>query len=209
MSGEQQAEPYFRGLQASICAALENEDGQAVFKTDSWQRPGGGGGISRVLADGAVFEKAGVNISAVHGQFKPEFAASLPAGDGLDFFATGMSLVLHPRNPRVPTVHANFRCLRRDSGVWFGGGYSQDLPLGFSTGFQPIYFITRYDDALPAFGQTRSDDTVMLAFTLLNRRFDYHGFTPRLSYVFTEQHSNIPIYSFTRNQIQIGLTSQF
>jgi hypothetical protein len=95
------------------------------------------------------------------------------------------------------------------SGVWFGGGYSQDLPLGFSTGFQPIYFITRYDDALPAFGQTRSDDTVMLAFTLLNRRFDYHGFTPRLSYIFSEQHSNIPIYSFTRNQFQIGLTSLF
>jgi tetratricopeptide (TPR) repeat protein len=95
------------------------------------------------------------------------------------------------------------------SGVWFGGGYSQDLPYGFSAGFQPSYFITRYDEALPAFGKTRSDDTVMLAFTLLNRRFDYHGFTPRISYVFTEQHSNIPIYSFTRNQFQIGLTSLF
>ena len=95
------------------------------------------------------------------------------------------------------------------SGIWFGGGYSQDLPFGFSAGFQPSYFITRYDAMLPAFGQTRSDDAVMLAFTLLNRRFDYHGFTPRLSYVFTEQHSNIPLYSFTRNQFQIGLTSLF
>ena len=95
------------------------------------------------------------------------------------------------------------------SGVWFGGGYSQDLPFGFSAGFQPSYFLTRYDDALAAFGKTRSDDTVMLAFTLLNRRFDYHGFTPRFSYVFSEQHSNIPIYSFTRNQFQIGLTSLF
>lgn len=95
------------------------------------------------------------------------------------------------------------------SGVWLGGGYSQDLPWGFSAGFQPAYFITRYDAALAAFGKTRSDDTVMLAFTLLNRRFDYHGFTPRISYVFTEQHSNIPIYSFTRNQFQIGLTSVF
>jgi tetratricopeptide (TPR) repeat protein len=95
------------------------------------------------------------------------------------------------------------------SGVWFGGGYSQDLPYGFSAGFQPSYFITRYDAMLPAFGKTRSDDAVMLAFTLLNRRFDYHGFTPRFSYVFTEQHSNIPIYSFTRNQFQIGLTSLF
>ena len=95
------------------------------------------------------------------------------------------------------------------SGVWFGGGYSQDLPFGFSAGFQPSYFITRYDAMLPAFGRTRSDNAIMLAFTLLNRRFDYHGFTPRVSYVFTEQHSNIPLYSFTRNQFQIGLTSLF
>ena len=95
------------------------------------------------------------------------------------------------------------------SGVWFGGGYSQDLPFGFSAGFHPSYFITRYDAMLPAFGKTRSDDTVMLAFTLLNRRFDYHGFTPRFSYVFSEQHSNIPLYSFTRNQFQVGLTSLF
>jgi outer membrane protein len=95
------------------------------------------------------------------------------------------------------------------SGVWFGGAYSQDLPFGFSAGFQPSYFITRYDDALAAFGKTRADNTLMLAFTVLNRRFDYHGFTPRFSYVFTEQHSNIPLYSFTRNQFQIGLTSLF
>lgn len=95
------------------------------------------------------------------------------------------------------------------SGVWFGGGYQQDLPFGFSAGFQSSYFITRYDAALAAFGKTRSDDTVMLALTLLNRRFAYHGFTPRLSYVFTEQHSNIALYSFTRNQFQIGLTSVF
>ena len=95
------------------------------------------------------------------------------------------------------------------SGVWFGGGYSQDLPWGFSAGFQPNYFITRYDATLAAFGKTRSDDAVSLAFTLLNRRFDYHGFTPRFSYVFSEQHSNIPLYSFTRNQFQVGLTSLF
>ena len=95
------------------------------------------------------------------------------------------------------------------SAVWFGGGYQQDLPLGFSAGFQPSYFITRYDAALAAFGTTRSDNAVTLAFTLLNRRFDYHGFTPRFSYLFTEQHSNIPLYSFTRNQFQIGVTSLF
>ncbi len=95
------------------------------------------------------------------------------------------------------------------SAVWFGGGYQQDLPFGFSAGFQPSYFITRYDAPLAAFGTTRSEDAVTLAFTLLNRRLDYHGFTPRLSYVFTEQHSNIPLYSFTRNQFQVGVTSLF
>ena len=84
--------------------------------------PGGGGGRSRVLADGNVFEKAGVNFSDVHGEFRPEMAGGLP-GRGTAFRATGISLVLHPRNPHVPTVHANFRRLRtRDDAGWFGGG---------------------------------------------------------------------------------------
>jgi tetratricopeptide (TPR) repeat protein len=95
------------------------------------------------------------------------------------------------------------------SGLWFGAGYQQDLPFGFSAGFQPSYYMTRYDAALAAFGKTRTDDTVMLALTLLNRRFDYHGFTPRFSYIFTEQHSNIALYSYTRSQVQIGITSLF
>jgi tetratricopeptide (TPR) repeat protein len=95
------------------------------------------------------------------------------------------------------------------SGLWFGAGYQQDLPFGFSAGFQPSYYMTRYDAALAAFGKTRTDDTVMLALTLLNRRFDYHGFTPRFSYIFTKQHSNIALYSYTRSQVQIGITSLF
>ena len=118
---EARADELFRRLQDEICAALEGEDGTAVFHSDSWTRPGGGGGITRVLCDGSVFEKAGVNTSSVQGQLKPEFAASLP-GDGLDFFACGISLVLHPKSPMVPTVHANFRCLRRGGARWFGGG---------------------------------------------------------------------------------------
>jgi coproporphyrinogen III oxidase len=116
-----QADAFFRELQEKICGALEAEDGQARFRTDAWQRPGGGGGITRVLADGAVFEKGGVNTSSVHGELKPDFAAQLP-GDGLAFFAAGISLVIHPKSPMVPTVHANFRCLRRGSALWFGGG---------------------------------------------------------------------------------------
>ena len=95
------------------------------------------------------------------------------------------------------------------SGVWFGAGYQQDLPFGFSAGFTPSYTITRYDQPLAAFGVARADDTAMLSFTLLNRRFDYHGFTPRFSYVFTQQNSNITLYSYTRNQFQIGVTSLF
>jgi coproporphyrinogen III oxidase len=117
-----QAEAYFKTLQARICAALEAVDG-GVFVADKWQRPGGGGGLSRVLTDGAVFEKGGVNFSSVHGELKPDFAGqSAMPGDGLAFFATGISLVLHPRNPYVPTVHANFRCLSRGAALWLGGG---------------------------------------------------------------------------------------
>jgi len=118
---EERAAAYFRALQDQICAGLEAADGAARFREDEWVRPGGGGGRSRVLEGGALLEKAGVNYSLVHGEFKPEMAASMP-GDGLGFVATGMSLVLHPRSPRIPTVHANFRCLRRGGVAWFGGG---------------------------------------------------------------------------------------
>src|SRR6516225_6092193 len=104
------AADYFRSLQDAICSALEALDGAGRFGEDAWQREGGGGGRSRVLAEGAVFEKAGVNFSEVFGQMAPEFAKQVP-GDGLDFTATGLSLVLHPRSPFVPTVHANFRFL--------------------------------------------------------------------------------------------------
>jgi coproporphyrinogen III oxidase len=121
MESEREAQAWFEELQGRICDGLEAEDGGARFRADRWQRPGGGGGLSRVLVDGDVFEKAGVNFSAVHGTLRPEFAGTLP-GDGLEFFASGVSLVLHPKSPRVPTVHANFRCLRRGSALWFGGG---------------------------------------------------------------------------------------
>ena len=120
MSRGERAAAYFRGLQDDIVAALERADG-GTFREDEWQRPGGGGGRSRVLADGALFEKAGVNFSDVHGELRPEMSAALP-GDGLHFRATGVSLVLHPRSPRVPTMHANVRHIQRGSVSWFGGG---------------------------------------------------------------------------------------
>ena len=115
-----QASQYFRDLQDRICAGLSAIDGTA-FREDTWDREGGGGGRSRVLADGGVFDKAGVNFSLVFGQMSPEFAKQIP-GEGLDFSATGISLVLHPRNPMVPTVHANFRFLVKGEKSWFGGG---------------------------------------------------------------------------------------
>ena len=116
-----EAARYFQDLQLRICAALEALDGAGHFGDDAWQREGGGEGRTRVLMNGAVFEKAGVNFSEVHGQLALEFARQLP-GEGLDFTATGLSLVLHPRNPFVPTVHANFRYLTKGNKRWFGGG---------------------------------------------------------------------------------------
>jgi coproporphyrinogen III oxidase len=116
------ARDFFAGLQDEICRALEQLDARGRFREDLWVREEGGGGRTRVLEDGAVFEKAGVNFSEVFGDFDEAFAQRLPVGEGTEFFATGISLVLHPANPFVPTVHANFRYLERGSGRWFGGG---------------------------------------------------------------------------------------
>lgn len=112
---------YFRDLQDRICTVLEELDGVGRFQEDLWQREGGGGGRTRILEQGRVFEKAGVNFSAVAGQFSEEFARQIP-GEGRDFRATGISLVLHPASPMVPTVHANFRFLTKGPKQWFGGG---------------------------------------------------------------------------------------
>jgi coproporphyrinogen III oxidase len=109
-----------RDLQAAITARLEALDG-GRFREDIWSRPGGGGGRTRVLSGGAVFEKAAVNFSEVEGELSEEFAARL-GGPSRSFFATGVSLVLHPGSPRIPTVHANFRYLEKGDRWWFGGG---------------------------------------------------------------------------------------
>lgn len=121
---------YIETLQDRICAALEQADGKASFQQDLWERPGGGGGRTRVIENGSVFEKGGVNISAVHGKL-PESMQSYLKVNNADFFACGLSMVLHPKNPMVPTTHANWRYfeLYDESGKvidsWFGGG--QDL----------------------------------------------------------------------------------
>jgi coproporphyrinogen III oxidase len=115
------ASNYFQDLQDRICAGLEEVDGRGKFRADLWDRAGGGGGRTRVLVDGDVFEKAGVNFSDVFGQLSEEFAAQIP-GSSRAFTAAGVSLVLHPRNPMVPTVHANLRFLTKGDKQWFGGG---------------------------------------------------------------------------------------
>ena len=121
---------YIQKLQDQICSALETADGQAQFQEDHWNRKGGGGGRTRVIENGAVFEKGGVNISAVHGELPDSMKAYFKVEEG-SFFACGLSLVIHPKNPMVPTVHAKWGYfeLYKDDGslaeAWFGGG--QDL----------------------------------------------------------------------------------
>ncbi|XP_042030552.1 oxygen-dependent coproporphyrinogen-III oxidase, chloroplastic-like [Salvia splendens] len=131
-------EKMIREAQDSVCAAIEAADGGARFKEDVWSRPGGGGGISRVLQDGAVWEKAGVNVSVVYGVMPPEaYRAANPSQNGdvkpgpVPFFAAGISSVLHPKNPFAPTLHFNYRYFETDAPKdapgaprqwWFGGG---------------------------------------------------------------------------------------
>jgi coproporphyrinogen III oxidase len=123
------AETFLRDLQDRICAAVEGIDGRATFVEDAWTREAGGGGRTRVLRDGGVFEQAGVNFSRVSGhQLPPSATAHRPDLVGGSFIATGVSLVLHPNNPHVPTTHANVRYFEASKeGVepvwWFGGGF--------------------------------------------------------------------------------------
>jgi len=118
---------YIYYLQNQICEGLEEIDGKGKFVEDKWQRPGGGGGQTRVIRDGAVFEKGGVNVSAVHGKLNDALKKQLKV-EHEEFFAVGLSLVLHPLNPMVPTTHANFRFFElydaagRPRDCWFGGG---------------------------------------------------------------------------------------
>ena len=121
---------YIQNLQNEITSALEEIDGSAKFKEDVWERPEGGGGRTRVIENGTVFEKGGVNISEVFGKLPDSMQQYFGVKDA-DFFACGLSLVLHPKNPMVPTVHANWRYFEMYNSAgkivdsWFGGG--QDL----------------------------------------------------------------------------------
>ncbi|WP_412514043.1 oxygen-dependent coproporphyrinogen oxidase [Shewanella indica] len=124
-----QVKAFLMQLQQQICEGLERLDGKAEFTTDAWKRAEGGGGISKVLNGGDVFEQAGVNFSHVEGAAMPASAtAHRPELAGRSFEAMGVSLVIHPRNPYIPTTHANVRFfIARKEGAdpvwWFGGGF--------------------------------------------------------------------------------------
>ena len=125
----EQVKTYLLQLQDTICDVLAAEDGEAVFMDDQWHRPEGGGGRTRVMTEGAVFEKAGVNFSHVQGSaLPPSASASRPELAGRSYEALGVSLVIHPHNPYVPTSHANVRFFVASKPGeapiwWFGGGY--------------------------------------------------------------------------------------
>lgn len=133
----EQVKLYLLQLQQSICSQLEALDGTARFKEDIWQRPSGGGGKTRILTNGAIFAKAGVNFSHVKGGYLPASAsAHRPELAGRQFNALGVSLVIHPDNPYIPTTHANVRFFIADKKNeepiwWFGGGFDLTPYYGF------------------------------------------------------------------------------
>jgi coproporphyrinogen III oxidase len=147
---------YLRALQLRICASLEDVDGKETFRHDSWDRPGGGGGESRVMVGGSVFEQAGVGFSHVFGnEMPPSATKNRPELAGKRFQAMGVSLVLHPRNPYVPTTHANFRFFTTNSDDgppvwWFGGGF--DLTPYYPFHEDVLHWHTVARDACKAFG---------------------------------------------------------
>lgn len=113
---------WFMSLQDDICSALEKSDRQGKFVEDAWERPEGGGGRSRVLTEGDVIEKGGVNFSAVHGETPGRILKALKL-EKADFYATGVSIVIHPHSPMVPIIHMNVRYFEMSNGTcWFGGG---------------------------------------------------------------------------------------
>ena len=119
---KEEIEEYFKSLQEEICTALEATDGRGKFHSDRWNRPGGGGGDSKVLENGNIIEKGGVNFSAVYGPTPENILKALGLPEA-DFYATGVSIVQHPKNPLVPIIHMNVRYFEMSNGAWwFGGG---------------------------------------------------------------------------------------
>ncbi len=122
-NSREQAKELVLNLQDTICDGLESIDGEGVFQEEQWEREEGGGGRSRVMREGRVFEQGGVNFSEVYGEeLPPSIVSQRPEAKGHKWFATGTSMVLHPRNPYIPTVHLNYRYFEAGPVWWFGGG---------------------------------------------------------------------------------------
>ncbi|MBL7718185.1 MAG: oxygen-dependent coproporphyrinogen oxidase [Flavipsychrobacter sp.] len=155
MTIKEQFTSYIHGLQDTICAGLEDMDGKAVFREDKWDRPEGGGGKTRVISNGAVFEKGGVNTSVVYGPLPAAMQQAFGVGES-NFFAAGLSLVIHPLNPHVPTVHANWRYFElydkegKKIDSWFGGG--ADLTPYYLDEQDGVHFHATFKEAMDAFG---------------------------------------------------------
>lgn len=142
----QRVADFMKHIQDSICAGLEVADGEGKFREDSWEREEGGGGRSRVMREGSVLEQGGVNFSEVWGtQLPPSIITQRPEAAGHGFFATGTSLVLHPRNPYVPTVHLNYRYFEAGPVWWFGGGI--DLTPYYPFAEDAVHFHTTLKNA--------------------------------------------------------------
>lgn len=146
---------HIRQLQNNICAGLENVDGKSKFFTETWEREGGGGGITKVISNGDVFEKGGVNTSVVYGEVTDMMRTQLP-GNAHTWFAAGLSMVIHPKNPYVPTTHANWRFFElydaNDNIIdcWIGGG--ADLTPYYLFEEDAIHFHEVHREAIEPFG---------------------------------------------------------
>jgi len=155
MNIKEQFAAYIHSLQDSICAGLEAVDGKAKFVEDKWDRAEGGGGKTRVISGGAVFEKGGVNTSVVYGPLPAAMQQAFGVGES-NFYACGLSLVIHPLNPYVPTVHANWRYFElydkegRKIDSWFGGG--SDLTPYYLEQEDGKYFHSTLKNAMDTFG---------------------------------------------------------
>ena len=129
MISKEQIAADYQNIQAEICTALEEIDGLAKFEDEKWEREGGGGGLTRIMQNGNIFERGGVNFSAVHGHLPESLQKALKVEQN-DFFATGVSIVIHPNHPMVPIIHMNIRYFEMPSSFangqepirWFGGG---------------------------------------------------------------------------------------
>ncbi len=167
---------YINDLQNRICHALEAADGSAVFAEDKWERAEGGGGRTRVISDGFVFEKGGVNTSVVHGEVTDAMRTQLKI-EGAAWFACGLSVVMHPLNPFVPTVHCNYRMFE----LYDGDGEITDRWWGGGTDLTPYYLL---EEDATHFHQTYKD---------VCDRFDpsfYGDFKKECDHYFVNRHRN-------------------